>query len=322
MQQKKKCFVIMPMSRTKACSEAEWTVVFDQMIKPAVEEAKRGFMCERAKPRTGNLIKDILNELNTADVVIADLTDKNPNVFYELGVRHALGNRTILIAQDFKHVPSDLTSYWVIIYKKDLSGIQDFKDKIKSVMAEMKKNPDKSDSPVADFLGEKNIYLLSLEKSANIKKLTALVSELSYNVNSVDEVISGLKQSKEAQARGEGRLVLNVRFSNVCLTMLLSTRYIEFPINDTEELDRLNRMLMRCNATLELSRIESFSTTVEDRLEPYAPQLRQYIIEALRLVNRVRTEYMNNNYQEQAAPVVLLSSEDHKRYLETTPQSS
>ena len=84
MRQKKKCFVIMPISTSQSCTEDEWTSIFDEMIKPAVTGSKLGFICERSRPRTGNLIRDILNELNRADVVIADLTDMNPNVFYEL----------------------------------------------------------------------------------------------------------------------------------------------------------------------------------------------------------------------------------------------
>ena len=110
MKNKKKCFVIMPVSLTKSCTEDEWTGIFEHMIKPAITGSKLGFECERAKPRTGNFIRDILDGLNRADVVIADLTDRNPNVCYELGIRHTLKNRTILIAQNIDNVPSDLQS--------------------------------------------------------------------------------------------------------------------------------------------------------------------------------------------------------------------
>jgi len=63
MRNKKKCFVIMPISETPSCTEDEWTGVFEQMIKPAVTGSRMGFDCERAKPRTGNFIKDILTQV-------------------------------------------------------------------------------------------------------------------------------------------------------------------------------------------------------------------------------------------------------------------
>jgi hypothetical protein len=65
--------------------------------------------------------------LNQADVVLADLTDMNPNVFYELGVRHTLKNRTILVSQSWDDVPSDLRQYGVIIYNTTPKGVTEYK---------------------------------------------------------------------------------------------------------------------------------------------------------------------------------------------------
>lgn len=318
MQQSKKCFVIMPISKTKSCTENEWTSIFDEMIKPAVTGSRLGFTCERSQPRTGSLIKDILNELNRADVVIADLTDTNPNVFYELGVRHTLRNRTILVAQNMKYVPSDLRSYWVIIYKKGLSGLQDFKSKIRDIMKEMMNNPEKPDNPVGDFLGEKNISLLSQEKSANIKKLTALISELSYNLSSIDDILSTLKSSEEAQKRKELHFVSNARFNNVCLNELLSTRYIELPKESMKLLMSLNKSFSLYNVNLDLWRIEGFHTGVEERFKDTLPAHKDIISDLLKRLNQVRLDYMNNNYQEETTPVLLLGSEEHRQYIEST----
>lgn len=318
MQQKKKCFVIMPISKTKSCSTRQWTTIFNVMIKPAVVDSRLGFICERAKPRTGNLIRDILNELNKADVVIADLTDTNPNVFYELGVRHTLRNRTILIAQDMKYVPSDLTSYWVVTYKKGLAGLQDFKNKIKNTMRDMMNKPEKSDNPVADFLGEKNISLLSQERAANIKKLTALVSELSCDLSSIDDLLSTLKKSEEQQKQKKPWAFSNVRFSTVCLSELLSTRYIELPKERMNLLMELNKTFLLCNVHLESWRIKGAYIGVESTLREHLPNFRNLVSEVLKRLNQVRLDYMNNNYQEEVTPVVLLASEEHKEYMEST----
>ena len=319
MERTKKCFVIMPVSKTKSCSARGWTSIFNEMIKPAVAGSRLGFTCERSRPRTGSLIRDILNELNTADVVIADLTDMNPNVFYELGVRHTLRNRTVLIAQDMKHVPSDLTSYWVVTYKKDLSGLQDFKNKMKDTLRAMMKNPEKPDNPVADFLGEKNISLLSQERSANLRKLTALVSEFSYNLRSIDQVLSALKDSQKAQKQKKGQYaVSSSRFNNVCLNELLSTRYIELPKEDMNLLMALNQMFISENARLDLWRIADFQASVEKKLEKGLPTQKDIISGVLKRLNQVRLDYMNSNYQEETTPVLLLSSKEHKQYLDIT----
>ena len=112
----KTCFVIMPFSKTRSCTEEQWTEVFNDLFKPAVEGAGLDYECKRSMATLGNLIKGIVQALNDSYVVIADLTDRNPNVFYELGVRHALKNRTILLAQNRRHIPSDLQGYASHVY--------------------------------------------------------------------------------------------------------------------------------------------------------------------------------------------------------------
>ena len=102
---KRLCFVIMP---TEHASEREWTDFFERDLKPAVEQAGLGYICKRSEARRGNVIADILQDLREAHVVIADLTDRNPNVYYELAVRHALQPRTILITRSRAQVPFDL----------------------------------------------------------------------------------------------------------------------------------------------------------------------------------------------------------------------
>src|SRR6478736_3924231 len=110
MAVKKDAFVIMPFSATKSCSQEDWLDIYVNVLKPAIESA--GYTCERAEVTTGSLIKSIVERLRNAKLVVADMTDHNPNVFYELGVRHALSRRTIMIAQGALHIPSDLRGYW------------------------------------------------------------------------------------------------------------------------------------------------------------------------------------------------------------------
>lgn len=93
------CFVIMPFSSTESCTEDEWDWIFENMFKPAVEGAGLEYECRRSVATRGNLVASILQDLDDAYVVLADLTDHNANVFYELGVRHSLRDRSILVAQ-------------------------------------------------------------------------------------------------------------------------------------------------------------------------------------------------------------------------------
>jgi len=146
------CFVIMPFSSTDTCSKEEWTAIFEELIKPAV--ARAGYDCRRADALRGNVVKEILEDLSAAWVVIADLTDRNPNVFYELGVRHALRDRTVLIAQDRAAIPFDLQAYANHVYRwQDDDGREEFERRVHELLKDVDIDPERSDNPVSDFLG-------------------------------------------------------------------------------------------------------------------------------------------------------------------------
>jgi CheY-like chemotaxis protein len=151
---KRQCFVIMPFSETATCREEDWTEIFVNVIKPAVEDSGHNFECNRAACVSGNIIEDILDNLNRADLVIADLTDRNANVFYELGVRHALRRGTILITQKIGDVPFDLLPYaiqeyrWKTKAEKDETALR-----LREVITELELNPEIGASPVLKYLG-------------------------------------------------------------------------------------------------------------------------------------------------------------------------
>lgn len=74
-------------------------------------------------------------------------------MFYELGVRHSLSPRTILIAQSLDDIPSDLREYRTITYENSAKGVKDFSDRLRNYFDEIFQEPERSDSPVLDRLG-------------------------------------------------------------------------------------------------------------------------------------------------------------------------
>jgi hypothetical protein len=308
----------MPFSTTKSCSEKKWTEIFEYIIKPAVEESGLGYMCERSVAERQNIIKGILEALNKANVVIADLTDNNSNVFYELGVRHTLANRTILIAQGKKHIPFDLTPYPVAFYGESPTKIAKFKSEIKKKLEDIETNPERLDNPVADFLKDRNIVLFSSEKKQNLARLTALLSELSFNIDAVDSILSTVKQSQERRAKEKAGFVSHRRFGNTCLELLLSNSYVTLSQQLLEHVNRINRRIRAINNRLDLWSQEHFETNVEKILGEELPQFKEELVSAFKRMGKVRIDYSNDNYLEPETPIILLSSPEHEEFLKTT----
>ena len=174
-------FVIMPFSATRTSTEEDWTETYRHIFVPAIEAA--GYTCHRAQVSTGSLITSIVGDLRTARIVLADITDQNANVFYELGVRHALSRRTIIVSQRVEDIPSDLRGYWTIVYGRRPQEVAEFRDELGRIIAAIEKDPDRIDSPVGELLERDNANVLATIQRENAKKLTAFLTEISGNLN-------------------------------------------------------------------------------------------------------------------------------------------
>ncbi len=316
MNNKKKCFVIMPFSKAYSLTKEQWTEVFTHTIKPAVEDCGLGYECERYEFRRANIIKDILQEINSANIVIADLTGSNPNVLWELGVRHTLSKRTILIAQDKRFLPSDLQDYPIITYKyqQTPTEVSKFKQEISDKLKDIEADPEKSDSPVADFLQLKNIDILTYEKSSNLKKISALISELSYNIDKTDVILNHLNTAQEERKKEEKKRFFSAaRLCNTSLELLLTTQYISLPQQMSEFSYVVNQIIALINRNLDM-RLE-FGDVIDKRLIEILSSTRKDFINLLIYIRQIRTNYASDNYQEPKEPVILLARPEHEEYL-------
>lgn len=104
------CFVMMPFSDPQG-------QYYEKIYKPAIEKA--GMAPVRADDEifgTGKIIDQIWSGINSAKVLIAELTGRNPNVYYELGLAHALQKPVVLVSSNEEDVPFDLNHIRVIYY--------------------------------------------------------------------------------------------------------------------------------------------------------------------------------------------------------------
>jgi hypothetical protein len=116
------CFVLMPFG-------SKWSrPLFEKHIVPAC--TREGFSALRADDIYGvsGIMQQVWLYVNRARIIIADLTTRNPNVFYEVGLAHALGKDVILTTQTMDDVPFDLRAIRCIVYSLELDGPQMFEE--------------------------------------------------------------------------------------------------------------------------------------------------------------------------------------------------
>ncbi len=86
---------------------------------------------------TGSIMADVWSAIHSATMLIADCTERNPNVFYEIGIAHTLGKDTILIARSLDDIPFDLRHLRTIIYEYTPPGMTEFEKKLDSTLREL-----------------------------------------------------------------------------------------------------------------------------------------------------------------------------------------
>jgi hypothetical protein len=109
------CFVIMPFG-------GWFDNYYTSIYCPAIE--KSGLLPRRADDldRPSNIVQDIWDLTKKSKLLLADLTTKNPNVFYELGLAHALAKPVIVVTESIDNIPFDLRSLRIIVYDKNEPG--------------------------------------------------------------------------------------------------------------------------------------------------------------------------------------------------------
>jgi hypothetical protein len=110
-------FVLMPF-------EAKYDDIYKLGIKSACEEA--GTYCERLDEQifSERMLDRIYNQISKADVIVADVSDRNPNVFYEIGYAHALGKIVVLVTKRTEDIPFDLQHHFHIVYGDSISKLK------------------------------------------------------------------------------------------------------------------------------------------------------------------------------------------------------
>jgi hypothetical protein len=127
------CFILMPFA-------SKFQSIYDKHIKPTVRRA--GLTCVRADDiqGTNQITWDIWEYINRSRFLVAELTDQNPNVFYELGLAHALSKDVVLITQSMEFVSFDLKAIRCIVYASTPSGMEKLDRELAGVIAALMKS--------------------------------------------------------------------------------------------------------------------------------------------------------------------------------------
>ncbi|WP_429160940.1 hypothetical protein [Aeromonas veronii] len=197
------CFVIMPISSQNGYEDGHFQLVYEDIIKPAIENARMiPFRADETK--NTNLIQlDILKNVIESPIAICDMSAKNPNVFYELGMRQAFDLPTVLLRDEITDAPFDINGLRYVTYKKGMKH-RDVKDAIEQLSQTLietyAKRDDKTEINslirLMELANPAKLNQVELSAEARYEKLNELhLKEIIASINSLREEQKALRVS-------------------------------------------------------------------------------------------------------------------------------
>jgi O-acetyl-ADP-ribose deacetylase (regulator of RNase III) len=153
------CFVIMPFGEKEDIDGV--TIKFDEIYQDLIEPVitclqMTAVRCDQVA-EAGWIHKDMIKHIHDAEACVVDLTTLNPNVFYELGIRHALRRQvTVLLRRKAVKLPFNIQGLRTIEYDLDYRGITRAKEEIRTFLSNGLAQR-KNDSLVYDILPDLRI---------------------------------------------------------------------------------------------------------------------------------------------------------------------
>jgi hypothetical protein len=163
----KTCYIIGPISEPDSKQRKWANFVRKHIVKPAVTSCGYAEPARADDQDTGLIMQGVIEQMFDAKLVIADLTDHNPNVFYELGIRHCAQKPVIHLIKNGQLPPFDLGNNKAIFIDRDHEVVEQAVNDIKTRIQAIENNPHQFHSDVQLYMRLKQLKVF--EMTATIK---------------------------------------------------------------------------------------------------------------------------------------------------------
>jgi hypothetical protein len=197
---KKICFVISPIGEEDSDTRKRSDTVLKHIITAPAEQL--GYEVIRADKisEPGIITTQIIQHIVDSDLVIADLTERNPNVFYELALRHAIRKPLVQLIKKGESIPFDVAATRIIQFDiQNLDSVEAAKAEILSQVRSLESGKNDVDNPISVSLDLKVLKESGNPEERSLADIVEAISDLRLAVTSVDKKMNspeGLISSK------------------------------------------------------------------------------------------------------------------------------
>jgi hypothetical protein len=211
MATEKTCFVIAPIGEPESETRKRSDQILKHIVAPAAKEC--GYEAMRADhiSEPGIITSQVIQHIAEDPLVLADLTDRNPNVFYELAIRHAIKKPLVQIIKKGEAIPFDVAGTRTVhVDHHDLDSVEEAKTEIVKQIKSVEKDASQVDTPISVALDLQLLKHSENPEQRSLADMLQAISELRSRLLSIDKRLSDPKalippELIEALSRRAGR---------------------------------------------------------------------------------------------------------------------
>ncbi len=184
------CFVIGPIGANGSETRKSADFLLKGIIRPAIEASLQLKIWRADEDNSPGMITDkVIADIFQSDLVVSDLSELNPNAFYELGIRHAASKPTIHMATQGTKLPFDNLGYRAILFdKSDWDSIESSKQQLYAQAVAALDATHKVSNPVTQALS-------AAAFRASAEPQEQVTAELMLRVSSLEQQVKSEKQT-------------------------------------------------------------------------------------------------------------------------------
>ncbi len=205
-ENKKTCFVIAPIGEQDSDTRKRADQVLQYIIRPAVESC--GYKAVRADeiPKPGIITSQIIQLAADAPLVVADLTERNPNVFYELAIRHMTRKPLVQIISEDEKLPFDIASMRTIwVDHQDLDSVENAKIEITRQIKSLEADSSSLENPISVAVDIPLLRQKEKETNEQAEAAKRHVDEIKKNRDISEELVRHITMNAEVAANDSAK---------------------------------------------------------------------------------------------------------------------